>query len=499
MIDYSWVPWFRELARKIAAGGPDYLVPRARQVDWLKDNPPILQYGDDNIDPFSFIYTLVSKRGEELFMRRLQSAHDAFAIKASFPPPPHLPKPNPINTLFHHRGDGRPDLLWQLFRQAADDRPTVEADLFDNALAIKKVGMPKLTQTLFVINANCFHPADGNLERTLGAKQPRNYVEYEACMGALKGNFPGCTTYEINTFLDIQASTDPLITAPPSYFQVSASVDSEVGHPGYWIEFDRENAVWTAVAQPPSGRPYPLDQPKRGDVILVRWGTKNGRGIGVVETNDYADGWGEDRRISVYWINKRQEVLHGQTSRWAFGAAERDSGTYRAFEGMDAYRTTFALVDRLAGKPVAVDAQKRMTPQRETPKLPDVPLNRILCGPPGTSKTFDAISQAVETADGSAPESRAEVRTRFNELRDDIAQSDVYQLYSYGRKFGCSTVALVYPKTAQFADALRYEFNDAVRDQPLSLWCFPFDVVEPRRSVETIMAGLAPAASAGIE
>ena len=85
------------------------------------------------------------------------------------------------------------------------------------------------------------------------------------------------------------------------------------------------------------------------------------------------------------------------------------------------------------------------------------------------------------------------------DVQRDIAQSDVYQLYSYGRKFGCRAVALVYPKTAQFGHALCYDFNDAVRDQPLSLWCFPFDVVEPRRSVETIMARLAPAATAGAE
>ena len=71
-----------------------------------------------------------------------------------------------------------------------------------------------------------------------------------------------------------------------------------------------------------------------------------------------------------------------------------------------------------------------------------------------------------------------------------IAQSDVYQLYSYGRKFGCGRVALIYPKTARFQEPLCYEFVDEVRDQPLALWCFPFDVVEPRDSVERILAGL---------
>ena len=71
--------------------------------------------------------------------------------------------------------------------------------------------------------------------------------------------------------------------------------------------------------------------------------------------------------------------------------------------------------------------------------------------------------------------------------KHDIAQSDVYQLYSYGRKYGCHTVALIYPRTATFQDPLRYDFDDKVTGQPLSLWCFPFDVVHPRDSVQCIL------------
>ena len=70
-----------------------------------------------------------------------------------------------------------------------------------------------------------------------------------------------------------------------------------------------------------------------------------------------------------------------------------------------------------------------------------------------------------------------------------ISQGDVYQLYSYGRKFGCATVALIYPRTAKFDSPrhLRYEFNDKVDGQGLELFCFPFDVVRPDESVREIM------------
>ena len=71
--------------------------------------------------------------------------------------------------------------------------------------------------------------------------------------------------------------------------------------------------------------------------------------------------------------------------------------------------------------------------------------------------------------------------------KHDISQGDVYQLYSYGRKFGCTTVALLYPRTPDFDSPLRYEFNDKVSGQRLALSCFPFDVLHPDESVREIM------------
>ena len=72
-----------------------------------------------------------------------------------------------------------------------------------------------------------------------------------------------------------------------------------------------------------------------------------------------------------------------------------------------------------------------------------------------------------------------------------ISQGDVYQLYGYGRKFGCAKVALLYPRTPEFDSPLRYEFNDKVSGQRLDLCCFPFDVLHPDESVREIMDQLA--------
>ncbi len=78
---------------------------------------------------------------------------------------------------------------------------------------------------------------------------------------------------------------------------------------------------------------------------------------------------------------------------------------------------------------------------------------------------------------------------RINEYADyanrDISQDDMYQLYSYGKKYGCEKVALIYPRTDEFKKHFHYNFDDK-----LSLFCFPFDVEHPKKSVDEIISSL---------
>ena len=66
-----------------------------------------------------------------------------------------------------------------------------------------------------------------------------------------------------------------------------------------------------------------------------------------------------------------------------------------------------------------------------------------------------------------------------------IAQADTYQLHAYGWRYGCRTVALVYPRTDDFDEPLRFVFDDG-----LTLLCLPFDVSTPRESVERCVRAL---------
>ncbi len=72
-----------------------------------------------------------------------------------------------------------------------------------------------------------------------------------------------------------------------------------------------------------------------------------------------------------------------------------------------------------------------------------------------------------------------------NDRKHGIRQDDMYQLFAYGKKYGCKQVTLIYPKTNAFRFPIHYKF-----DENLSLSCFPFDVTKPEDSVKDILKHL---------
>lgn len=63
-----------------------------------------------------------------------------------------------------------------------------------------------------------------------------------------------------------------------------------------------------------------------------------------------------------------------------------------------------------------------------------------------------------------------------------ISQSDLYQLFAYGKKYEVPGVALIYPKSEAFPKPIHYAFDD-----DLSLVCYPFDVEAPGKSVQGLL------------
>ena len=366
---YAWIPWFDELCGKIAEGGKSELARRAREVRWKVDgnDSPLLRYGDANIDPFSFLYTLATGCKHLEGRRRLcDSVGRVFELATEMPVEVEeafiFPMGVPMNALFHAQGQGDPSLLWHLLHSAREGTDAVRAADFDAALAIGNVRFPKLTQTLFLINPAEFMPYDDGTRKLLVDIDPsaKDWEGYRSAVGRFRDEFPGCGLHEVNLLAFLLSSGG--ISLGSAAYQISTNVRGDGVN--RWDEFDEANAVWTGG--PGSGvdwdthaegvQPawsYPLQSPVPGDLILVRYGGQ-GRGIGVVYRNGYREDPSEDERLDVIWVNR---------SAVEVGNFDRQKGFTRAYSIADAffacnaYATTFRRLAALGytGEPVGGD------------------------------------------------------------------------------------------------------------------------------------------------
>ena len=68
-----------------------------------------------------------------------------------------------------------------------------------------------------------------------------------------------------------------------------------------------------------------------------------------------------------------------------------------------------------------------------------------------------------------------------------VSQGDAYQLFAYGKRYGCRRVVLVYPRTTAFHEPLTFRFVDAV---DLEMACFPFHVADSAGTVRKMVRDL---------
>ena len=451
---YAWVPWFQELADKIAEGGETYLAEAARKVAWRNDDKkqPLLNYDDENIDPFSFFYSL-AQRSQSPGSRELVFPSIDNEFKMERRPPVESEDgfvyPTPTrNVLFHDGGQGNPKLLWKLFRAAVRGLDSVDPEDFNGALKIRGVAKVNLTQALFLINPAQFVPCDDKMDHLVRPPAGEfNWGRYREWIEGVRGLFPGCEPYEANFFAYLsKPGKKPLLSVQSDRcFQVSTHAWGQ-GEGDFWNGTDSQRQQfyfepnhwvftggpgggkgWKEYDDPKAGPPkYPLRDPERGDVILVRTGISQGRGIGIVYKNDYRDHLAEDSRIHVIWLNKMTSKLSGQTEQKGFNHAGH--GTLNAFRQAPEFAKIFALLDRLSGR------EEPMTGEGEAQK-PEVkhPRNQILYGPPGTGKTYHAVDRALAIIDSVSVEDVERDIEKFRELRRTgrIAMVTFHQNYAY--------------------------------------------------------------------
>lgn len=278
---YDWVPWFRELAIKIEAGGEEYLIEKAKQVNWGK-NHRLLDFGDENIDPFSFFYFLAQKNTKNQLVPVYHSVQKAFEISHQLPDVNGddvlgIPTPTPnTSVLFHDGKNFNPELLWNLYRQAAKDAPSIKPKDFHAVLKINYVAVTKLTQTLYLINPHRFIPidhhfklvvdksgqySDAQLEKALdklisAIASEDGFVIYEKELERISHIFPECHFYEIAWVFRILMSRP--MNSRRNFFQISSQAYGE-GKGDYWDAdgdegFEKNN--WVYVGGPGDGKSW---------------------------------------------------------------------------------------------------------------------------------------------------------------------------------------------------------------------------------------------------
>lgn len=401
---YDWVDFFKSICKAIdvISFNKDQrntlLKEKAKYV--FGETHPI--YTNPEIDPLSFIYTLAQKNTINQRVVSFQNCIDAFTLDINLPTDWYFPTPTPqTKSLYYKKGeyvdnDGgiiSVDVIWELFSDAINNR-NLNNEQFKNILSIINVGVVKLTQTLFLINAEKFLPIDERIATLLPVstnfvKEINNIgiVKYEQLLEFYKKKFPSCYPYEVNLFLSQFTGKEKKHPLKKNFFQISTMVDGQK-HNDYYNDFINNSEVRAGGSgdHKTRGGEYPLDKVADGDIIIVRRGTKNMAGIGVVLDNEYLEsGYSEDKVIKIVWINKAQRKLNNAIGDWS-GFNIATANTIQKVS--DSYSDTFDLIDSLVGS-----KNNTISENSNSNIMENINLNQILYGPPGTGKTHKLLNE----------------------------------------------------------------------------------------------------------
>lgn len=399
---YDWVPFFAELSGKICDIGKD-----KNRNDILKQkagecfgfDSAIYRYKE--VDPLSFIYFLAQKNTIKQKIDIYKKIQETFNLVSQLPTDWIYPTPMPSAlALFHDGQNFKTDLLWNIFICACTSGKISEDD-FSEALKIKYVKSTKLTHTLFLINPKEFLPVDIRMAGlpifSIEAKEINPSIDniglsfYIKILDAVRRNFPGCELYEINLFSYLLSSKNLFINN--RFFQISSNVYND----GDEIDsFFQSNSVYTGgPSSSEDGYTYPVVDPQRGDIIIIRTGNLKVRAITIVLDNDYSiEGkWTDEAVVKVLRIAVDDRNINSNqfTRKEALNAITEA----KEKEIRKIYPETFNIIDQITGK-----LKKMANISQDNIK------NLILQGAPGTGKTRFAkqIALYLQTENSSLSE-----------------------------------------------------------------------------------------------
>lgn len=396
-IFYDWIPFFHSINRCLYelsqdAGSREVrLMEKVHEV--FADNKAIRKHSV--IDPLSFLYALVQCNTVHQRTTVFTKAKNAFQVAEDIPTDWDFPTPTPHTMAMFYSAGAYVDLqgntignacLWNLFQAAYSNTALSDEDV-RKAIALRNVGFTKLSQVLFLINPRTYMPFDTQmnsfplknfqgLRRFVEQIEQNGIAVYLDIIEELKGSFPGCELWEINLFnVLINSNESDKLQVTSRYCQICsyASGQKESDH---FEEFVKANAVWTGDAESTSGAvTYPVTEFDRGDIVLVRRGTKHLGGIGVIVHNEYiGSGFDEEKAIKIIWLCKQDTWITDDALGQRIGFDRATEKTLRKFR--EQYPITFKVLDDIRSTQTSMS---NLSMERFK--------NIIFYGPPGTGKT----------------------------------------------------------------------------------------------------------------
>lgn len=393
---YDWIPYFKAVASKMFdiskdnANRNNLLFNLATEL--FEEGAPILNY--PITDPFSIIYSLAQKNTKNQRITIFESIKQVCNLQENLPTDFTFPTPTPnTKSLFFNKGKyinkesekiGN-DCLWLLFNQVFKG-VEINNDNFLKVLSLKNVGVTKLTQAMFLINPKAYMPFDTqmnklpldsleNLKSVTLQIEEKGIQPYYDVLETLKANFSGCYFYELNVLnYLLNTTSQEQLRVTNTYCQVSSNAQGQ-NEGDYFDDFVEKNGVYTGSAFLNEHTKYPLQDYKKGDVVLVRRGTKRLGGIGIIINNEYIpNGYKDELMIKIIWLVKDNRKIQSTALGQWDGFSHATANTVDRFK--ECYPETFKILDYIRNK------QKTMV-NHSVVKFK----NLILQGPPGTGKT----------------------------------------------------------------------------------------------------------------
>ncbi|HEY3588779.1 MAG TPA: AAA family ATPase [Buttiauxella sp.] len=414
MSQFTWIPVFKSIRDWL----PQFQHRQSDLIQILKDIGITKGLTDKNadgeeiplqeIDPFTFFAMLMKFNGKNrtaLFEQLLPHIDSTLQVPTDFDG---VPNTNPMKVwLFSYKLKREPGCiatLWDVFLKAKDGN--IDSALFEKALAIHNTGFPKLTQCLFYCYPDLYLPIDTQLRPWLTARNIRvpkaNWHEYESCLEQVRrldaGTFP-----EISLAAWLEGSKTTINGAGVVEWLDKTYPGTKTG--------TKHIAAFTC----PNGRQIALD-PK----------TKQGAKV-FIDTCPP-----EDLNL-IYYAYKADDTRNHHLSQHASSLAVGHPAWYITISNIETLQILCEWYESLSNDE-AIDEPDQDNGTKAF-SATAFPLNQILFGPPGTGKTWDTSSLAVQIIDGkNAVEwPRDQIKKRYDVLvkAEQIVFTTFHQSFSY--------------------------------------------------------------------